>query len=79
MKIRWNMKAFQQIRRMPGVKSRLKSEAGSMANSAGDGYTSESGEGKTRSRASVVTATREAVRDNSSNNTLSRILASRSK
>ena len=75
--IKWNIKAFQQLRRSAGVKNRLKSEAESIARSAGSGYVVNTGEGKTRSRASVITGDYDSIRDNSKNNTLLRALGNR--
>ena len=75
--IKWNIKAFEQLRRSAGVKNRLKSEAESVARSAGSGYVVNTGEGKTRSRASVITGDYDSIRDNSKNSTLLRALGNR--
>lgn len=76
---RWKISGFQQIRRLPGVKERLATEAQIIATLAGEGYETAMGEGRTRSRAVVYTATRAARKSDYENNTLSRILASRRK
>lgn len=73
-RIRWNIKGFQQVRRLDGVKDRLKRESDKVASRAGDGYEVNVGEGKTRSRASVVTATPDAMRNESKNSSLLRAL-----
>ncbi len=70
--IKWNVPAFEEIRRDPSVKSDLAIRADRIAEAAGDGYESSSTEGATRSRASVVTTTYAAIRDNAKNNTLIR-------
>lgn len=69
-KIKWNIPAFEEVRRLPKVKAELESRAESIAAQAGEGYEMRSGEGKTRSRASVVTTTADSMRDNRKNNTL---------
>lgn len=69
-RIKWNIKGFQQLRRSPGIKARLKREADQVRDASGDGYVTQTGEGKTRSRAAVITGDRESARDNSDNNTL---------
>lgn len=74
---RWNIKGFQQLRRMDGVKARLKKEAQAVAADAGDGYEANLGEGKTRSRASVITASAEAMRNENKSNSLLRALSNR--
>lgn len=75
--MKWNFKAFEQIRRLPGVKAALKAEVDAIAASAGPGYVSHVDEGKTRSRGSVVTGDAKAIRDNSKNSTLLRALQAR--
>ena len=71
-KIEWRLKGFEEIRRLPGTKAELKSRADSIAAQAGEGYEALEGEGKTRSRASVVTTSMRAINDNRKNNTLLR-------
>lgn len=79
VRIKWRLKGFEEIRRLPRVKERLHREALSIAFDAGDGYEAFVDEGKTRSRASVVTTGFVAMLDNNRHNTLNRILASRRK
>lgn len=71
-KVKYNMKAFEEIRRLPKTKSTLESSGSKIAEACGDGYEMRSGEGKTRSRASVLTTNAKAMRDNRKNNTLLR-------
>ena len=71
-KIKWRLKGFEEIRRLPKTKAELKSRADSIAAQAGEGYEALEGEGKTRSRASVVTTSMRAINDNRKNNTLLR-------
>lgn len=77
MRIKWNIRAFETIRRFPGVKARLKKEAEAVAQAAGRGYIVKSGEGLTRSRAAVIAGTAESARDNSKNNSLLKALYGR--
>lgn len=77
VRFKWDIKGFQKLRRSAEVKARLKKEADSVAQSAGDGYEVNVGEGKTRSRASVVTATPEAIRNESKNSSLLRAFSNR--
>jgi|GEM_PF-1212702 len=79
VRIRWRLKGFEEIRRLPGIKERIYKEAQSIATDAGGGYEAFIGEGKTRSRASVVTTGFAAMLDNNRHNTLNRILAARRK
>jgi len=73
-RIRWNHRAFEQIRRDPAVANELRKEADKIADRAGEGYLAVDGNGRTRSRAAVVTSNAEAIRDNAENNTLLRAL-----
>lgn len=72
-----NVKGFQQLRRSPEIKARLQRDSEAVAKAAGDGYEVRPGEGKTRSRSSVVTASADAMRAESKNNNLLRALQSR--
>lgn len=74
MTFKMRKSAHEELRRLPKVKADLKRRADNIAAACGDGYVANSGEGKTRSRASVVTATGKAMRDNAKNNTLVRNL-----
>ena len=74
VKIEWRLKGFEEIRRLPAVKANLKSRADRIAAQAGEGYEAFEGEGKTRSRASVVTTSVRAINHNRKHNTLLRNL-----
>ena len=69
-KFKWNMGAFQDLRRLPGVVSELNSRAQAVADAAGVGYVANDYDGRTRHRSGVITATPKAIRDNAKNNTL---------
>jgi len=76
-RIRWNLKAFETLRRDPNVSAELKRQADKIAANAGgetEGYVAVTGRGKTRNRAAVVTATEEAIKENQDENTLLRAL-----
>lgn len=72
MRIRWNGKAFEQIRRLPETKAELRRHANAIAQRCGKGYVAVSGEGRTRSRAAVLAVSHTAREDNAKNNTLVR-------
>jgi hypothetical protein len=74
VKIKWNLRAFDEIRRSPKVEAELRRRAQRIATACGPGYVAVSGKGRTRARAAVITADQRAVRDNASNNTLIRNL-----
>lgn len=76
-KIKWRVKGFEEVRRLPGVKAELSQIAESMADSLGDGFVAEVGEGKTRSRAAVIAASTRARRRNARDNTILRELGAR--
>lgn len=62
-KIKWNLKAFEAIRRLPGVENELQSEVDRILAEVGtDGYDGGVGDGRSRSRGYVVTTTAKAVR-----------------
>lgn len=69
-KIQFRLKGFEEIRRLPKTKSELKRRADHIASQAGEGYEALEGEGKTRSRASVVTTSIRAINSNRKHNTL---------
>lgn len=58
----WNLPAFSQIRKAPGVQADLRRRAQAIANAAGPGMTVHSNVGRNRARAAVVTSTDEARR-----------------
>ena len=74
VEFRWKRGVFEEIRRLPGVDRELKKIADGVAAKAGDGYEACVGRGKSRSRASVVTATAEAMRAESKSSNLLRAL-----
>ncbi len=72
-RIKWNRGAFAELRTEPAVMDELDRYAEHIANVAGDGYVANMAEetgGRVRGRASVVTATPAAIRDNAKNHTL---------
>ena len=73
-RIKWRLAGFEEIRRLPKTKAELKKRADRIASQAGEGYEALEGEGKTRSRASVVTTSMRAINSNRKNNTLLRSL-----
>lgn len=75
--LQWNPKAFEAIRRSPGVMSAVDAEADSIAVECGSGYTISSVQGKTRYRTIVIPDTYKAYRDNQKNNTLVKVLSAR--
>lgn len=77
-RIKWNIRAFAELRNEPGVLNDLQERAEAIADAAGEGYESrpaEAGEGKQgRGRAAVLTGTADARADNAKNQTLLRSL-----
>lgn len=73
-RIKWNVKAFEEIRRMSTVEAALQSEVSSILSRVGEGYDGGVEPGATRSRGYVVTTTGEAIRDNAENHTLLRAI-----
>jgi hypothetical protein len=71
-RIKWHMKAFKQLRQSNEVIADLHERAGRIAAGCGPGYATHSGVGKTRGRATVITATHEARKDNAASNTILR-------
>ncbi|WP_313007318.1 hypothetical protein [Corynebacterium variabile] len=76
-KLQWNPKAFEVIRRSPGVMDAVDVEADSIAAECGSGYTTSSVQGKTRYRTIVIPDSYKAYRDNQKNNTLVKVLSAR--
>ena len=74
MRIKWNIKGFEELRRAPGVAADVDSRASRVAAAAGNGYVASPYEGKSRHRASVFTQTPRAMVDSQKNNTLLRSL-----
>lgn len=73
-KVKWKREVFTKIRRSEQVERALYDIAvigARAANEAsGGGYIARSGDGRTRARAAVITATAGAIRDNARNHTL---------
>lgn len=68
----WNKPEFERIARDPAVKAELIQIAEKIARRCGPGYLAVSGEGRTRSRAAVITTTLAAIKDNAEHNTILR-------
>ena len=74
MKVRWNVKAFEEIRRMDSVDEDLSRRVEAIREGCGDGYDAHVEPGKSRTRGAVVTASSAAIIDNARHNTLLRNL-----
>lgn len=74
MKIKYNIKAFEEIRRLPAVAAEVDSRAARIAAAAGPGYESSPYRGATRHRASVITTTPKAMQHEKSHRGSSRLL-----
>lgn len=74
-KVRWNLKAFQQIRRLPTVDDMLQDVVDDITGQLPDGYEGGVTSGRTRSRGSVVTADMDAILDNHEHQSLLRALS----
>lgn len=69
--IKWNIKAFTELRTLPAMGSALGNSAQAIQAGCGPGYTAVGPEpGGDRLRAAVFTETAEAMVDNATNNTL---------
>lgn len=80
VRIDWHMDGFEALRREPAVKALLMEHAEQIAAEAeaaheAKGYLAVSGEGKSRSRAAVVTTTAHAINSNAKFHTLEKITA----
>lgn len=77
VRLKFNQKAFAEIRTAPKVMAMLDEIAEQTADRAGDGFearpAAETG-GKVRGRAAVITTTHEAMRDQAKSHTLQRSL-----
>lgn len=73
-RIKWNVKAFRELRLDPGVMDDLERRADAIADAAGPGYEASTFEGRNRGRASVITGDWKARIDNARNQTLLRNL-----
>lgn len=76
-RIKWNRKAFAQIRTLPEVQKHLRAIGKRIAADAGDGVEARSGVtgGRKRARTAVITTTADAAAENAKHNTLLRALA----
>ena len=72
VRIDWNLKAFDSIRRDPAVKSALRAAGDRVRSRCGEGYVVTEHEGKSRSRVHVSTGTTRAKRDHAKHATLAR-------
>lgn len=75
MKIRWNIDAFEDIRRLPGVDDALRREVNRVLDSVGrNNYDGGVEPGRTRSRGYVVTMNFEGILNESRNHSMLRAL-----
>lgn len=75
-RIKWNVGAFQQIRRLSTVDNMLQDVVDEIDNSLNvEGYNKSVSRGRTRSRGTVWTAEMEAILDNEENQSLLRALS----
>ena len=71
LRIKYNLKAFSELRTTPEAEAYLDEIADAYAEACGDGYeVLPPQKGRRRARRVVATATRAAVLDNSANQTL---------
>lgn len=73
--IQWNIAGFKAIRNSPEMQRLLERKVAAIADRLPEGYESGVGQGKTRLRGHVVTATGEAIESESRNKNLLRALA----
>lgn len=69
-RIKLNRKGVRNLLRSESMEAVISEHAQRIKNRCGDGYEMDTMVGKTRVNASVRTKSREAVKDNSNNNTL---------
>lgn len=72
--IRWNISAFEDIRKMPGIEARIRAEVERVMGyaSSSAGYRGGTEDGGDRVRGYVYTHEFEAMLDNARNDTLAR-------
>lgn len=75
-KIKLNLKGFRALRNDPAVVADLERRARAVASAAGPGFEASAQKGKNRARASVITGTLEARREQAKSNVLQRALNS---
>lgn len=73
-RIKWRVEGFRELRLEPAVQELINDGAEAIAARAGDGYEASLLDGKNRERASVITATFDAILDNARHQTLLRSL-----
>lgn len=71
-KLKLNRKAVRDLLKDPELEKHLLAVAEGIAARAGDGFEASSMIGKTRARASVITGSYEAIKDEAKNGTLSK-------
>lgn len=77
VRIKWNRKAFNQIRTLPAVQADVNARAERIAAACGDGFEAFPTQGpRRRARAAVVAVTAEAKARNARDNTILRNLDS---
>lgn len=80
VRIDWNDRGFEELRRVPALKAELYKHAVGIAAEANaahnaKGYLAVTGEGKSRSRAAVVTSDGHSIASNQKHHTLEKITA----
>lgn len=75
VRVKHHHKGYREIRTSPGAQRMTMEQAQRIAGAAGDGYVAESTTSpRNRARAAAITGTYRAMKDNSSNNTLLRVM-----
>lgn len=73
-RVKLHNKGFDQLRKDPTMVADINARAKAIAKAAGPGYEVSPRSGKKRHRASVITESYEAAKDNAENNTLLKAL-----
>lgn len=73
-RIKWNMAGFRELRKSAEVQNDLGRRALAIADACGPNFDPMVSEGRTRARASVITADHDAIRKNAKENTILRNL-----
>ena len=79
VRVKMRSRASRALLRSADTEAMVKGRADSMAAEAGSGYIANFEVGPNRARSYVFTRTHEAMKDNARNNTLLRIVGSRSR
>jgi hypothetical protein len=74
--IKWNLKGFEEIRRMPEVEDLLQAEVSRVLAEVNGDYDGGVESGASRSRGFVVTTSGDAIRQESEEHTLLRAISS---